>query len=69
VRIWKSKKIILAERIAPGNARRVAAVREGRGLAGNAVFAGASKQILLMKWAYDIKPTGSETTDILSDVS
>jgi len=40
----KSKKIILAERIAPGNARRGAAVREGRGLAGNAVFAVAYKQ-------------------------
>ncbi len=36
---------------------------------GMVFFAGASNQISLMKWAYDIKSIGSETTDILSYVS
>ncbi len=39
------------------------------GWQGEGVFAGASNQILLMKWENIIKPAGAETTDILSYVS
>jgi len=42
---------------------------EGKRRAGAEFPTGASNQISLMKWAYDIKPIGSETTDILSYVS
>ncbi len=56
-----------------GRTHRAGKCRKGRlgkgTWLGTLAFAGASKQISLMKWAYDVKPIGSETTDILSYVS